>query len=140
MHPAEEETSLLRAAPGEASNRAALEVEGDWHWDANLVDDTTIYEAGFWENFGYDPAKMTETFDFLGVMRKRDIPGVTKAWRAHLDGETELYEAEWRLRTAAGEWRWIRSRGRITERDPAGKPTRMAGAYTDITLSKPAPR
>src|SRR5215213_1990277 len=111
MHPAEEETSLTSARPGEASNRVTREVEGDWHWYANLVDDTTAYEAGFWENFGYNPAHMTETFDFLSVMRKRDIPGVTKAWRAHLDGETEVYESEWRLRTADGEWRSIRSRG-----------------------------
>jgi len=138
MHPAEDSSSL-RAVPGDASNRLALEVEGDWPWEANLVDDTTIYAAGFWENFGYDPAQMTETFDFLNVMRKRDIPAVTRAWRAHLDGETDSYQSEWRLRTATGEWRWIRSRGRITERDATGKPTRMAGAYTDITSMKLAP-
>jgi len=118
--------------------RALLEAGGVWLWDADLVNETTVYQDGFWEQYGHDPANAVETFDFLQFVHRGDLRDITKTWRAHLDGETPIYEAEWRLRTAGGEWRWIASRGRVTERDSAGKPTRMVGSYSDITEMKAA--
>ena len=142
MHRAEDRTlalpSLSQTALGDPAIRPLLEAAGVWLWDADLVDDTTDYQAGFWEHFGHDPAMMAETFDFLSVMHNGDVRKVAKAWRAHLDGETEIYECEWRLRTGSGTWAWIHSHGRIIERDASGKPTRMVGAYTDVTSAKQA--
>ena len=42
------------------------------------------------------------------------------------------------MRDAAGEWRWVASKGRIIERDASGKPARAAGTSTDITDRKAA--
>jgi PAS domain S-box-containing protein len=47
-------------------------------------------------------------------------------------GETEYYDAEHRLRTAAGEWKWIRAVGRVVERDDDGEPVRAVGIHLDI--------
>jgi len=43
------------------------------------------------------------------------------------------YALEHRVRTRAGEWRWIISRGRVTERDASGRALRMIGTNVDIT-------
>jgi PAS domain S-box-containing protein len=118
--------------------RVAVEAAGLWPWEADLVADTTVFQDGFWEAFGHHHHGPVETFDFLQHMHRGDQKAVTRAWRAHLDGETEMYESEWRLRTAAGEWRWIRSRGKVTERAPDGTPLRMVGVYMDITREKQA--
>ncbi len=45
-------------------------------------------------------------------------------------------EREYRLRTMSGEWRWVRSRNLVFERDPAGRPTQAVGLVEDITASK----
>ncbi len=116
--------------------RVAVEAAGLWPWQADLVAETTIFQDGFWEAFGHHHEGPVETFDFLQHMHRGDQKAVTRAWRAHLDGETEMYESEWRLHTATGEWRWIRSRGRVTERAPDGTPLRMVGVYMDITREK----
>ena len=128
---------LLPTDPGalmrDPALRAMLEAGGVWLWDTDLVNEVTTYQDGFWAQYGYAPDQVEETFDFLRVVHNADLREIARAWRAHLDGETETYQAEWRLRTAAGEWRWISSRGRVVERDRSGKPLRMVGAYTDIT-------
>jgi PAS domain S-box-containing protein len=118
--------------------RVAVEAAGLWTWEADLVADATVFQDGFWEAFGHRHEGPVETFDFLQHMHRGDQKAVTRAWRAHLDGETEMYESEWRLRTAAGGWRWIRSRGKVTERGPDGTPLRMVGVYMDVTREKQA--
>lgn len=115
---------------------AMLDAGGIALWDADLLAETTVYQAGFWERYGYDPQRLTETFDFLSVVHSRDRRTIARAWREHVEGETEIYEAKWRLRTASGEWRWIQARGKVVERDAAGIATRMVGAYVDITSSR----
>jgi len=53
-----------------------------------------------------------------------------------LSGERETYEAEHRIRRRDGEWSWVLSRGRIVERDAAGRALRVAGTQVDITERK----
>ncbi len=43
---------------------------------------------------------------------------------------------EYRRQTKAGEWKWIRSTGKIVERDAAGRAVRMTGTHADITERK----
>ena len=51
----------------------------------------------------------------------------------HFAGETPRYQAEYRLRARAGDWRWILVRGKVTARDATGRPLWMAGTHTDVT-------
>ncbi len=62
---------------------------------------------------------------------------VEEAVRAHVAGETEHYEAEYRMRTAAGTYRWMLSRA-LAVRGPDGRARRLAGSQTDVTDRKVA--
>ncbi len=128
----------LAEQPDPGTLRVALEAAGLWTWEADLVADTTVFQDGFWEAYDHHHDGPVETFDFIQHMHRGDQRAVTRAWQAHLQGETEMYESEWRLRTASGEWRWIRSRGKITRRDANGTPLWMVGVYMDITREKEA--
>ena len=57
---------------------------------------------------------------------------------AHLEGRAPLYECEHRLLTDSGTWRWNLQRGRVVERDAAGKPLRVVGVDIDIEARKQA--
>src|SRR5262249_2263520 len=65
-----------------------------------------------------------------------DLVHARAAIRAHLKGETPSYQAELRLRSKSGEWRWILDRGRVVEWDARGHAVRMAGTHTDISDRK----
>lgn len=54
----------------------------------------------------------------------------------HLNGETEIYEAEFRMMCGDGEWRWFYDLGQVFQRDEEGNAIRMNGAHIDITNIK----
>ncbi|MEQ8170193.1 MAG: ATP-binding protein [Candidatus Eremiobacterota bacterium] len=43
---------------------------------------------------------------------------------------------EYRIKAKSGEWKWIRGRGKVVERDKDGNSVRMVGTNTDITGQK----
>ena len=89
----------------------------------------------------------------LGYAGERDFPNVFSSWsnalhpddkkptiQAVIDHVSDRsdrtpYEAEYRLRTRSGEYRWFSSRGR-TQRAADGTPLRMAGSIKDIHVQK----
>ena len=67
-----------------------------------------------------------------------DRPGVDRAYERHLAGEADLHECTYRVLDARGAWHWMVERGRIVERHPDGRPRRVVGTLTDITLRRQA--
>jgi len=64
-----------------------------------------------------------------------DMPRVQEAIRAHLEGRTEIYEVDYRIRHKDGSLRWFNSRGKLF-RDEFNRPIRWAGVDTDVTEQK----
>jgi PAS domain S-box-containing protein len=58
----------------------------------------------------------------------------------HVAGKAEYYDAEYRIRTRGGVWRWVFERGRVVERDAQGKALRMLGVCMDLDETKVAER
>ncbi|GAB3730788.1 hypothetical protein GCM10028794_06460 [Silanimonas algicola] len=50
----------------------------------------------------------------------------------HVNGEGALFESEHRIRHEDGSWRWVRARGKVTERDASGKAMKLGGTTRDI--------
>ena len=57
-----------------------------------------------------------------------------------LKGHVRFYEVQHRVRNRQGEWRWILSRAKVTERDAQGKALRLVGTNADITAGKEVER
>ena len=67
-----------------------------------------------------------------------DLAAVNAAVNAYHAGESESLEYEYRMRTGAGEWKWLLDRGRAVEWDPDGKPVVVMGVTLDIDAQKQA--
>ncbi|HEY6509686.1 MAG TPA: ATP-binding protein, partial [Vicinamibacterales bacterium] len=65
-----------------------------------------------------------------------DVERVRAAAYAALKGLTPDYSVEHRVRTAAGDWKWIHSHGMVTERSAQGRALRMTGTNADIDVRK----
>ena len=59
-------------------------------------------------------------------------PEATRRFNEHVAGKAEYYDAEYRIRTRGGAWRWVFERGRVVERDANGKAVRMLGVCMDL--------
>jgi len=67
-----------------------------------------------------------------------DLDEMRRRTKAALCGDTATYEVEFRVRTLSGGWVWLRSRGRVVERDAAGRALRLVGTDVDITRQRAA--
>src|SRR5690606_39231142 len=69
-----------------------------------------------------------------------DLQRVQKILQEHIAGNTEYFDSEHRIRNARGQWIWVRSRGKVVERDASGNPLRIAGTARDISAGRSADR
>ncbi|MCP4642017.1 MAG: PAS domain S-box protein, partial [bacterium] len=91
------------------------------------------------ESLGYERGEIPETLEtWAERIHPDDRDRVRDGVRAHLEGRTESYEEDYRLRTRSGEYRWMLDRGRVTMRDEDGAPVRISGTHFDITSRKQA--
>ncbi len=65
-----------------------------------------------------------------------DLDAMRASMKAALGGSVPEYHAEFRIRRRSGDWLWVRARGRVVERDAAGRALRLAGTYADINARK----
>jgi PAS domain S-box-containing protein len=108
---------------------------GVWDWD--LTTDEVEFNEQWAEMLGYT---LDELDPHLRAWETRvhpdDIDAVNAALEAHIQQQTGYYDTEHRMRTADGEWKWIRDLGKIVERDDDGEPIRAVGIHLDINDSK----
>ena len=121
----------------EARLGTALWSAGIAYWDRDLTHDSSKVSDHWFAMTGYSRSTWEQEEDpWRSRVHPDDLPRVDAAVRAHLSGEAIIYEAEYRLRIAAGDWKWLLDRGRIIERDAQGIPTKMSGTSIDIDARK----
>jgi PAS domain S-box-containing protein len=127
----------------ELTERLELAVEGAnlgvWDWD--MTTDAVTFNDNWATMLGYDPDEIDSSLDaWERRLHPEDEPRVRDTLAEHIAGETDYYDAEHRLRTADGDWKWIRDVGRVIERDEAGDPVRAVGIHIDVDDRKTAER
>jgi diguanylate cyclase (GGDEF)-like protein/PAS domain S-box-containing protein len=107
---------------------------GDGIWDWDLATDRLWLSASWRALVGAksEDGALSEWFDRVHPADQEAVQG---AIRAHLDGRSERFENEHRLRHEDGSWRWVLARGQAT-RDASGKALRFSGSTMDVTEPK----
>jgi len=108
---------------------------GIWDWD--MTTDQVTHNNQWEEMLGYSLDETELHFDeWKQRVHSEDLAAVEEALDNHISGETDCYEAEYRMRTADGNWKWLRAIGRVVERDEGGEPVRAVGIYIDVNEQK----
>jgi len=106
-------------------------------WDWNIRTDEVTFDERWANMLGYSLDELDPTVDTWDeLIHPEDRERTYEALNAHLDGETEIYECDHRLKTASGDYRWIRDIGKVFERDENGDPIRAVGIHQDVTEHK----
>lgn len=61
---------------------------------------------------------------------------VAASFHAHLDGMTESYASEHRVRHRDGHWVWVAEHGRVMTRSDAGAPVSVVGARMNVSTRR----
>jgi PAS domain S-box-containing protein len=103
-------------------------------WDLDPGEQTVHYSPQWKGMLGYDDRdERDSTTTWRGRVHPDDLEPMLQALHARLDGRTEAYEKEFRLRAADGAYRIVLSRGRVVARDATGRALRVVGTLTDLT-------
>jgi diguanylate cyclase (GGDEF)-like protein/PAS domain S-box-containing protein len=104
-------------------------------WDTDLRGGR-VYLSEAWAGIvGGPPGDTVVTVEeLMTLLHPDDVDALKRASLEVVKGLRPTYSVEHRVRARNGEWKWILSRGRVTERDPAsGRALRMIGTNLDIT-------
>ncbi|RWN43244.1 MAG: PAS domain S-box protein [Mesorhizobium sp.] len=128
-----------RIAEAETRWNFALAGAGQGVWDLDMRKGGTTYSSTWVKMLGYADSELDgDTDRWLEMIHPDDRETVAEADRAHLEGKTPFFEAEFRMRHKDGHWMWILDRGKAIERDENGRLIRAIGSLTDITRRKEA--
>jgi len=129
--------ATLRAS--DARWQFALEGAGDGVWDWDVPTSTVFFSTQWKHMLGHSEGEVgTGLEEWSSRVHPEDMPGVMADLQPHLDGMTQGYVNEHRVRCKDGSYKWILDRGLVSSRDPAGKPLRVVGTHKDISVRKQA--
>jgi diguanylate cyclase (GGDEF)-like protein/PAS domain S-box-containing protein len=103
-------------------------------WDRDVPKGKHVPDATTGAMLGYSADELRRSGIYWEEMlHPDDLPAARQMLDAHLRGDSEAYEAEYRMRHKDGRWVWIHRRGKVVERSIEGAPLRMVGTRMDIT-------
>ena len=133
-----EELDRQRTELGVSEDRYRLVTEGvtDGIWDWDIVNDVYYVSDKWKQDFGYESQEIGSTiFAWEQLYYPGDWERCRNELEQYFERKTGVYEAIYRIRNKANEYRWILSRGKGVW-DQEEHPVRMAGSHTDITEKK----
>ncbi len=135
----EQKRAELALRATEARLETAIWGAGVGLYELECVTGSTRWLNDWCSRFDIDPCEGPGHVDrWDGNIHPEDLPAARARFSGHLEGTYEYYDAEYRIRTRSGGWRWIFERGRVIERDAAGTALRLVGTCMDIDQRKRA--
>ncbi|MCX6082311.1 MAG: PAS domain-containing protein [Chloroflexi bacterium] len=117
----------------------ALEATELGLWDYDMVSNSTSVNSYYATMLGFT---LEEFISIPGIWVSLLHPDyatqVLKAWNDHLRGKTQVFFAEYPMRTKSGEWKWIQAQAKAKERRAGKAVQHIIGTHKDITKQKQA--
>ncbi len=131
------ERKLIEQTLRESEERLELALHtanlGLWDWKPA---EGCVYTNDIWQiMLGYDPDEdLGQSLDkWESRVHPDDRDATMEALQKHLNGMSQTYTSEHRLRCKDGSYKWIMDIGRVTQKKTDGSPKRVVGIHMDIT-------
>lgn len=118
-------------------HKIALEISNVGLWDWDITSNKVFYSKESARIIGYYEDELKNTAEaWNDKVHPDDKEAYYSGFKAHLKGEIDFYENEYRIKCKNGNYKWILHKGKIIEKDVNGKPSRIIGTHTDISKLK----
>ncbi len=107
-------------------------------WDWNIRTGKIVINQQWAELIGFTVSEL-EPLSLASLEKRKnpeDVLRTNEILDLHLQGQTDFYECEYRMRHKSGYWVWMLDRGKVVEKDSNGNPLRMTGTMIDISNQK----
>lgn len=117
--------------------RFALEGSNQGVWDWNILTSEVYFSPSWHRMLGYSRNETPSTLaEARTLIHPDDRERMEHHIQEHFKSQAGFYEAELRVKTKEGYYKWILSKGMIVDRLEDNTPARMIGLHSDITERK----
>ena len=108
-------------------------------WDLDMTTGEVEYNKRLANILGYSLDEIESDIEIWQErLHPEDRPDVQARIEAYFEDDRESHDAEYRVRAADGDWKWVRDLGEVVERNEDGTPERLVGITFDIDDRKRA--
>jgi len=133
----EREHAQSEAAQAKANMELILHGGDLGYWDWNIPNQTQAYNDRFAAILGHRPDQLDSRVTWRQEhIHPDDTETVKRNIDDHLNGKTDTYTCEYRMRRDPDDWIWVLDRGKVIEWNKDKTPLRMVGTLLDITARK----
>jgi len=125
--------------PSNCENRFKLCMEAvlDGVWDWDIKTNECYFSPGYYVMLGYNIDELPHhVLSWINLIHPSDKQLALKVNNECIEGPTENFNVEFRMKTKTGDWKWIFCRGKCISRDAHGRALRILGSHVDITQRK----
>jgi len=127
----------LRKQKKHLENILDATTDGIWTW--SFKTDQLEFSPKYYTMLGYEPNEFPASYDsWLELIHPDDVKIALGVAEKYLKNKPDVYENEFRLRAKTGDYRWIKAKARVVQRDDNGDAVLMIGNHEDITRNKQA--
>ncbi len=113
-----------------------LQAVNDGLWDWHVPSGDAFFSPHYYAILGYRDREFPACYDSWRLLvHPDDIAGVEQELGRSIDF-SKGFSVDLRMKTHAGDWLWVCTRGNVIEKDAQGKVVRMVGTLSDITERK----
>ncbi len=123
----------------QSEERLSLALEGAklGMWDWNLQRREVRFNPMAERMLGYGHGEVPPSLESVRALAHPDDESMlVEVMECHLHDRCSFFDVDARMRRSSGTYLWTNIRGRVTERDPAGRPLRVTGMLMDISERK----
>jgi PAS domain S-box-containing protein len=134
----DEANAALRRSESRLSRAIQASTDAVWEW--SYATGEAYFSPRWYEMLGYGDQELTMDFEtWRSLIHPDDFEHVQREIRETVDSKgLKSYQAEFRMRTRDGGWKWILGRGDVIKRDPDGSPVLLSGTHSDISERRQA--
>lgn len=108
---------------------------GYWHW--SVADNKTYSSQSLANIIGAKSGEeVPSNIEWIQRIHNEDITRVNESYALHLNGDTDAHEAQYRLLTLDGTYKWLIEYARVIQRSENGEPLEIVGVIIDFDLQK----
>ncbi len=107
-------------------------------WQLNVKTGVSVFNERWANIIGYTLENMPSITlaNWPDYLHPDDLEQSNQSLKDHLEGKTEIYESEFRMKHKDGSYVWILDKGKLVNRDVDGNPELMIGSHQEITEKK----
>lgn len=105
-------------------------------WEMDFKTGLITFDRRKSEMIDLPPERFKHYNDFLHLVHPDDVSGIIQSMEKHLDGTVDKYEAEYRLLTSSGTYKWFYDIGTVVRENESEIPVKVNGLVIDISERK----